>query len=108
MGVSVHDIQEAKIALEQGADYFGVGPIFPTKSKEDTEPVTGPDIFEKFSRAGFTLPMVGIGGINPENAKCVIEAGADGVSVISAISLAEDIVTATNQLRNQVTFVKSN
>jgi thiamine-phosphate pyrophosphorylase len=104
LGVSVHDVDEAKTALEKGADYFGVGPIFPTQTKEDTEPVTGPVIFERFRKEGFTIPMVGIGGITPENAKSVIEAGADGVSVISAISLADDIVRATKQLKNQVTL----
>ncbi|MBS4175128.1 thiamine phosphate synthase [Bacillus sp. FJAT-49736] len=101
-GVSVHTIEEANAAIAAGADYFGVGPIFPTKTKEDAKPVQGTEHIKKFREQGFTIPLVGIGGINAENTRAVIAAGADGVSVITAISNASDIIVAAEALWNQV------
>ncbi|WP_077213129.1 thiamine phosphate synthase [Bacillus dakarensis] len=103
LGVSVHNIVEAKAAVEAGADYFGVGPIFPTKTKEDANPVQGLNIIEILRSEGFTIPLVGIGGIHAENAGSVIEAGADGISLISAISLADDVQEAARELSRKVT-----
>ncbi|MGV3465300.1 MAG: thiamine phosphate synthase [Heyndrickxia sp.] len=102
LGVSVHTMEEAKSALKTGADYFGVGPIFPTKTKEDAKPVQGVQHIQYFRDNGIKIPMVGIGGITSENAHNVIEAGADGVSVITAISQATDITKAAESLRRQV------
>ena len=102
LGVSVHNGEEAKEALEKGADYFGVGPIFPTETKKDAEPVQGVGIIKKLREKGFAIPIVGIGGINRENAAQVIAAGADGISVISAICMAENIKDATVMLKKIV------
>lgn len=104
LGVSVHDREEARIAIAGGADYFGVGPIYPTKTKEDANPVQGLSILGKLRSEGISLPIVGIGGISIQNAASVIGAGADGVSVISAISTADDIRDAAAQLKQQVDF----
>lgn len=104
LGVSVHDREEAGVAIAGGADYFGVGPIFPTKTKKDANPVQGLNILGKLRSEGFSLPVVGIGGISIGNASSVISAGADGVSVISAISLADDIEAAAAELKSQVEF----
>ncbi|MCK6256583.1 thiamine phosphate synthase [Fictibacillus sp. KIGAM418] len=86
LGVSVHNVEEAEDALRAGADYLGVGPIFDTSTKMDTRDVMGFSVLKELRAAGITAPIVGIGGISEENAFEVIEAGADGVSVISAIS----------------------
>lgn len=102
LGVSVHDREEAGIAIAGGADYFGVGPIFPTKTKEDANPVQGLNILGRMRSEGFSLPVVGIGGISLGNARSVIEAGADGISIISAISLADDVHAAAVELKRQV------
>lgn len=102
LGVSVHSIEEAKAAVKNGADYFGVGPIFPTKTKEDTNPVQGLTIIQKLRCEGFTTPLVGIGGIDAQNAASVIEAGADGISLISAISLADHVQEAARELAQKV------
>lgn len=102
LGVSVHNQVEAEIALKEGADYFGVGPIFPTLTKEDAKAVQGVEIIQDFRRKGYTIPIVGIGGITIENAANVIHAGADGISIISAISLADDPKAAATAIATQV------
>ena len=102
VGVSTHTIEEARWAIENGADYLGVGPIFPTSTKKDTKAVQGTKGLAHFREQGITIPIVGIGGISIENTASVIEAGADGVSVISAISLAESAYESTKKLVEEV------
>ncbi|PFG06250.1 thiamine phosphate synthase [Bacillus sp. es.034] len=86
LGISAHNVREAKLALDAGADYLGVGPMFQTTTKNDCRPVQGPRVIESMREAGIRLPIVGIGGIHYDNVHKVIEAGSDGVAVISAIS----------------------
>lgn len=102
IGVSVHSYEEAITALEGGADYFGIGPVFPTKTKEDAKPSNGTKLIEELRERGLTIPIVGIGGINAENAGSVIQSGADGVSVITAISHAPSVKEAAKALRKSV------
>jgi thiamine-phosphate pyrophosphorylase len=102
LGVSAHTIEEARFAIEKGADYLGIGPIFPTSSKEDAKAVQGTVLIESLRKLGIDIPIVGIGGINASNASSVVEAGADGVSVISAISLASSPYENTKQLAEAV------
>ncbi|MFB5677979.1 thiamine phosphate synthase [Paenibacillus terreus] len=90
VGVSAHSVEEAGRAIADGADYLGVGPMYPTLSKSDARPVQGPLLIQELRSHGITIPLVGIGGITPEKAPPVLAAGADGVSVISAISQAEE------------------
>lgn len=100
LGVSVHNLEEAEKAKLAGADYFGVGPIFPTETKKDTRAVRGTALLEQLK--DFGIPIVGIGGINADNAGAVMDAGADGVSVITAISQAEDVQEAAAILKEKV------
>ncbi len=86
LGVSAHTVEEARLAARQGADYLGIGPIYPTVSKDDAHAVQGPEILRELRGAGITLPLVGIGGITAERAGEVMRAGADGVAVISAVT----------------------
>ncbi len=102
LGVSVHTVEEAEDALRAGADYLGVGPIFDTSTKMDTRDVMGFSVLKELRAAGITAPIVGIGGIFGENAFEVIEAGADGVSVISAISQHVDPEKAASGLLERV------
>ncbi|EAH4325646.1 thiamine phosphate synthase [Listeria monocytogenes] len=103
IGLSVHSVSEAVEAERLGSvDYIGVGPIFPTISKADAEPVSGTAILEEIRRAGIKLPIVGIGGINETNSAEVLTAGADGVSVISAITRSDDCYSVIKQLKNPV------
>jgi thiamine-phosphate pyrophosphorylase len=98
LGVSAHNLEEAQAAVAAGADYIGVGPIYPTKSKTDAKQAQGPGIIRFLRDHGIDIPMVGIGGITAENAGEVMNAGADGVSVISAIAAAPSPLLATKQL----------
>jgi len=101
IGISATDLKEAIKAEEQGADYLGVGPVFPTPSKEDaTEPMGIEGLIEV--REYVKIPLVAIGGINRENIDKVIQAGANGIAVISAVALAPDIREATRELALKV------
>ncbi|MDQ0205604.1 thiamine phosphate synthase [Alkalicoccobacillus murimartini] len=90
IGISTHHIDEAKAAEQGGADYIGVGPIFPTNSKEDVvDPVTTTYIQQ--IEEEITIPYVAIGGIKRHNLKQVMEAGARRVCMITEIVQAEDV-----------------
>lgn len=98
IGVSTHTADEARRAIDEGADYLAVGPIFATAIKADRPPV-GCDAIRR-ARAMTGLPLVAIGGITPENVEEVIRAGATGAAVISALCGATDLraaVTAFHQ-----------
>ena len=98
LGVSAHHLAEAQQAIRDGADYIGVGPMYPTSSKDDAQPVQGPELVWKLRQGGIVLPLVGIGGITADNASPVLSAGADGLAVISAITGAEDVRAAVKEL----------
>jgi thiamine-phosphate pyrophosphorylase len=102
LGVSAHTIEEAQRAKADGADYLGIGPIFPTRSKDDAKAVQGTKLIRMLREQGMDIPIVGIGGITPMNARSVIDDGADGVSVISAISMAESASEAARKLKQAV------
>lgn len=96
IGVSTHSLDQAIKAEAEGTDYIGFGPTFATKSKTDAEEAKGVHALREI-KAKISVPVVAIGGINPENLKDVIDAGADGVAVISAIVKAENITEATRR-----------
>jgi len=102
LGVSAHTFEEAERAIAQGADYIGVGPIFSTKTKEDAKKAQGPQIISSMRNQDIAIPIVGIGGINSENAGQVVANGADGVAVISAISYADDVKKSAAKLKQTV------
>jgi len=83
LGVSAHTVEQALKAEMQGADYLGVGTIFPTQSKDDAHPA-GLAVLKKI-RMAVKIPLIAIGGIDARNCAEVIAAGADGVAVISAV-----------------------
>ncbi|HBR06735.1 MAG TPA: thiamine phosphate synthase, partial [Desulfovibrio sp.] len=89
LGLSVNSLEEAAAAQGLDLDYLGVGPIFPTATKADAGPVFGLEkLAELRRRTG--LPLVGIGGIGPDNALDVARSGADGLAVVSAVCSAQD------------------
>jgi thiamine-phosphate pyrophosphorylase len=98
LGVSAVNMEEAEEAVAGGADYLGVGPIFPSLGKADAGPATGVELLTELARR-YTTPLVAIGGITAENATEVVRAGACGVAVITAVVYAEDITAASRQLR---------
>lgn len=91
IGLSVSDQTELDQSPVDLVDYLGVGPMYRTKTKKDANPVAGPEWVKVVKREYPEMPVVGIGGIHPENAFEVMEAGADGVAVISAITQAVNI-----------------
>ncbi|MGD7052809.1 thiamine phosphate synthase [Sutcliffiella horikoshii] len=97
IGVSCHTVEEAAAAVNNWADYIGVGPMYFTDTKKDIREVKGPGVIKEIRNAGLTVPIVGIGGITVENAAEVLAAGADGVAVISAISKAESALEAAKE-----------
>ncbi|QHE53509.1 thiamine phosphate synthase [Pontibacillus sp. HMF3514] len=102
LGVSAHNVKEAEKAIEEGADYIGVGPMFHTSTKKDTEQVRGPIVIREIRDVFPVFPIVGIGGISKKNAYDVVSSGANGVAVISAISQAENAVKASQELKQEV------
>ncbi|MFC0232022.1 thiamine phosphate synthase [Bhargavaea ullalensis] len=102
LGVSAHDVNEAAAARSAGADYLGMGPVYGTRSKPDARAASGTELITSAKSAYPDLPIVGIGGIREDNAAPVIEAGASGVSVISAIAHAGDPERAARELRQAV------
>ena len=85
LGVSVHTMDEMAEAVACGADYVGIGPIFPTKPKVDAQTPAGTKFLQQVAQAYPDLPIVAIGGITEENVYLPLTAGADGVAVISTI-----------------------
>jgi thiamine-phosphate pyrophosphorylase len=98
IGVSAATPGEALEAERDGADYIGAGAVFPTGSKADVSAVIGIEGLRAVCTA-VKIPVAAIGGIGPGNARMVMEAGAAGVAVISAILSRPDIQEAASVLR---------
>ncbi len=98
VGVSVNTVDEALRAERDGADYVGLGPVHPTGSKATGLPVLGPDGVRMVSSA-VSIPVVAIGGVTAANARPLLDAGAAGVAVISAILGRPDVREAARELR---------
>ncbi|QBD83508.1 thiamine phosphate synthase [Ktedonosporobacter rubrisoli] len=97
LGVSAGNLEEARAAVEAGADYLGIGPIYPTRGKLDAGVPVGTQ-FVLGLKLRYATPLVAIGGITAENAGEVIQAGAAGIAVITAVVNAEDIAAAARKL----------
>jgi thiamine-phosphate pyrophosphorylase len=103
IGLSLSTVQQAQTAPLELLDYVGIGAVFATGSKDDAKAPIGVsglrDIVQAVRARKPGFPICGISGINPGNAGEVIAAGADGVAVISALSLASDPGKAALDLR---------
>ena len=100
MGVSAQTVEQALLAEEQGADYLGVGAVFPTDSKKDAETIDL-KVFEEICKV-VKIPVVAIGGITKENIDRLKGMGAKGVALISAIYGQNDIKRATMELKEKL------
>ena len=98
LGVSASSIVEAIQAQQDGADYLGVGAMFPTGTKTDADSVSMEEL-QKI-RAAVSLPIVVIGGINKGNAGRFKPMGIDGLAVVSAIIAQSDIKAAAAELKD--------
>jgi len=101
VGVSTHDLDEARAADAAGADYLGVGPIYATASKTGALPPRGPALVRAV-RAEIRRPLVAIGGITPETAAAVLAAGADSVAMIAALVDTPDPAAAVRDLLSRL------
>jgi thiamine-phosphate diphosphorylase len=99
LGVSAETVAEAVAAEKDGADYLGVGPVFDARgTKPDAGEPQGLELIANVRRH-CRLPIVAIGGIDADNARKVLEAGADAAAVISAIAAADDIEEAARRMK---------
>jgi thiamine-phosphate pyrophosphorylase len=84
IGRSTHSLEQARVAIDEGADYIAVGPVFPTPTKADR-------------------PFVAVGGIDHDNAPAVVEAGARAIAVVRAVYDAVDPAEAARRLHELIT-----
>jgi thiamine-phosphate pyrophosphorylase len=109
IGLSIKSVEEAEAARLDLVDYVGSGGVYATSSKQQKNVPIGPAglarIIAVLRRRALDLPVCGIAGIDASNAAAVIAAGADGVAVISALSLVPSPETAARQLRDIVDSV---
>ncbi|MBD3337436.1 MAG: thiamine phosphate synthase [Candidatus Eisenbacteria bacterium] len=101
IGASVDTAEEGRAAWKAGADYVGYGPIYGTGTKSDTGPVVGVDGLARHVQ-GSPLPVVAIGGCSAANIEPVLQAGARGVAVISALCRAPDPTAATREIADLI------
>lgn len=97
LGVSVHTVEEARRAVRDGADYLGLGAVFPTSTKTDVDQMTNETL--RSICDAVDVPVVAIGGINRGNLLKLSGSGVDGVALVSAIFSAEDIEDTCRKLR---------
>lgn len=104
IGISAATMEQAKDAISGGADYLGVGAIFPTSTKADAA-ANSADNLKSIKSTFPHMPMVGIGGINESNINILKATGCDGAAVVSAILAAPDIRMAAKRLKELWTHV---
>ena len=97
IGGSAATMDEARVCLSEGAEYVGFGPVYFTTSKEDAGPVSGIDILKQVVEA-IPLPIIAIGSVSAENTSQVMDAGAHGIAVISAVCCQDDPEQATRAI----------
>lgn len=102
VGVSVHSMREIRDAEAQNADYILVGHLFPTKSKEEYGPSLGLDFLRKACKST-SVPILGLGGMNPERIDPVMETGAAGIAGISLFQNSKEFA----QLRKRSASFRS-
>lgn len=100
VGVSAQTVEQALLAEKMGADYLGVGAVFPTNSKDDAEDVSYETL--KAICEAVSIPVIAIGGIHKDNVLQLKGSGIVGVAVISALFSQEDSCQATQELKEQV------
>lgn len=97
VGVTAKTVAQAKSAEEQGADYIGVGAVFPSPTKENAVRITYRELCE--ITASVSIPSVAIGGITEQNALSLKNSGISGIAVVSALFKAQDITNAARRLK---------
>ena len=99
IGVSTHDREQLDAAILAGAGYLGVGPVFPSPTKEFSEPELAGLTYVRLAGETTALPWFAIGGINEENLDRVLEAGATRIAVSAAVVRADSPRRAVARLK---------
>lgn len=107
VGVSTHNLEQLRAGDLTSADYIAVGPIFPTGTKENPDPVVGVE-FVRRARQLTRKPLVAIGGITVERAADVYRAGADSLAVISDLLVAPDPASRAREYLKIAENVRAN
>jgi len=102
IGRSTHSLSQAKQALEDGADYIGFGPLFPTPTKAGRPAIGLEEVSMMEELVGKHLPAFCIGGIKPENLGEVLSSGARRCVIVSHLLLADNIASATAALKTRL------
>ena len=97
IGTSTHNRQEALQAVKDGVDYYNIGPIYPTRTKENVDAFLGPEAIPAISN-GISLPFTVMGGIKPDNLAPLLRHGARKIAVVTALTLAEDITRTAREM----------
>jgi thiamine-phosphate pyrophosphorylase len=105
IGVSTHNLEEARAAATGGADFITFGPIFETPSKAKYGVPVGVDLLKKVKNE-LSIPFYAIGGIKSGNIYAIMGSGASGVALISAIMAADDIRKASGKLIESIAKVE--
>lgn len=100
IGATAKTVEQAKAAEEKGADYLGVGAVFPSPTKKNALRITGDDL--KNITASVKIPCVAIGGISMENMGELEKSGIAGVALVSAVFAAKDIEKTCGELKTKV------
>lgn len=101
IGYSPETMEDARGAIDGGAEYLGVGPVFETQTKPDAGTAIGTHLLRDYCRA-FEVPVVAVGGITPGNAREALQAGVTGVAVVSAVSRAGDMEAAARAMMEAI------
>jgi thiamine-phosphate pyrophosphorylase len=105
IGISVGSVAEAVNAEACGADYVAVSPVFETGTKPDAGQGHGTALITAIKQ-NISIPVIGIGGIQKENIREVLLSGADGIAVISAIVMSDNMVNAAQELKSLIRHYK--
>jgi thiamine-phosphate pyrophosphorylase len=107
IGVSTHNLEQVRDAVELAPAYIAYGPIFATTTKENPDPVQGVMALRAAVRAAGNVPVVAIGGITPPLARGVYAARATSICAISAVNAAPDVSAAAHAFRSQTPWLKN-
>ncbi len=105
IGFSAHSLREVEMAENSGADYVTISPIFDTENKDYFIKPLGVDEIRKIKEQ-IKIPVIALGGVNENNVRTVLENGADGVAVISAIALSASPKQAATEICNEIKKIR--
>ena len=101
IGISTHSLDQAREAIDTGADYIGIGPIFKTETKIKADPVIEIDLILKI-KALSSIPVIAIGGIEEKNIDLLVNKGIKRAAIISDILSSKDIEAKTRTLKDKL------